>query len=85
MPRPIVPGALRFGVLLLLGLSRASADLLPVGPGDFSGSETVITFDGLTPGEAVAANYVGHGVFFGSACSARSMRTQPPTLPAVRR
>ena len=66
MPRPVAADALRYGLLLSLSLTRASADLLPVGPGDFSGSETVITFGGLTAGEPVAANYLGQDVFFGA-------------------
>ena len=56
--------------LFFLATGIAAADLIPITPGDFSGNETVVTFDGLAPGTPVSANFLAQGVFFGFGLSA---------------
>jgi len=50
--------------LLFLSLSSAHATLFVIG--DFSGSETVIDFDEILPGEAITDQYAALGVTFPS-------------------
>lgn len=65
MRRILSNRALWTGAIFLLVASEALADIFPVGIGDFSGTETIITFSELPPGAPVNGTYLGQGVIFG--------------------
>ena len=51
-------------VVFLLFLSLSSAHAIPIGIEDFSGSETVIDFNGILSGEAITNQFAPDGVNF---------------------
>ena len=56
-------------IVFLLFFILPSAHAIPIGIGDFSGSETVIDFDSIAPGEAITKQFDALGVTFSDASS----------------